>query len=187
MPPLLPPSLAITLPLPPPAPQDWLNVVWQGLPAQTKGNITAANDWLDSMAQAATELDITIQMCMPLPAHILHSTGSQAVVSSWLAHCGSAPAVMPPAACCSWACARAGRFHRRLCPARPHTHARSLAHSPVCRPTPARPAITTPAQTTGRWACPPSFTGRWASTPQRTTIGPQRRSPGTRKCSSTVI
>ena len=41
--------------------QDWLVTVYQGLPALTKGNLTAAHDWLTAMAAAATELNITIQ------------------------------------------------------------------------------------------------------------------------------
>lgn len=59
--------------------QDWLNVVWQGIPAQTKGNITAANDWLSAMTGAVEELGLEMQFCMPLPNHILFSTTAQAV------------------------------------------------------------------------------------------------------------
>lgn len=41
---------------------DWLNVVWQGIPQQTKANITAADSWLNAMANAAENLGLEIQV-----------------------------------------------------------------------------------------------------------------------------
>lgn len=53
------------------------------LPARVRaGNITAASDWLTAMANAAAGLGVTIQYCMALPKHILHSTTSQVVTNA---------------------------------------------------------------------------------------------------------
>ena len=61
--------------------QDWLITVWDTM-AVTKSNVTAASDWLQAMADAATGLGITIQYCMPLARHMLESTKHQAVTNA---------------------------------------------------------------------------------------------------------
>jgi hypothetical protein len=61
--------------------QDWLITVYEAMNV-TQTNVTAAHDWLTAMADAATELGVTIQYCMPLPNHILHSTLSQPVTNA---------------------------------------------------------------------------------------------------------
>jgi len=48
----------------------------------TKSSVTAASSWLQAMSDAATELGITIQYCMPLPRHMLESTKFQAVTNA---------------------------------------------------------------------------------------------------------
>jgi hypothetical protein len=48
----------------------------------TKSNVTAASDWLKAMADAASELAITIQYCMPLARHMLESTLHAAVTNA---------------------------------------------------------------------------------------------------------
>jgi len=48
----------------------------------TKANVTAASSWLAAMADAASELGLTIQYCMPLPRHMLESTKHQAVTNA---------------------------------------------------------------------------------------------------------
>lgn len=48
----------------------------------TKSNVTAGSDWLQAMADAASELGVTIQYCMPLARHMLESTKHQAVTNA---------------------------------------------------------------------------------------------------------
>ena len=43
----------------------------------TRNNVTNARDWLLHMGNSATKLGLTIQYCMPLPAHILQRSGEQ--------------------------------------------------------------------------------------------------------------
>ena len=61
--------------------QDWLITVWESM-SVTKANVTAASSWLAAMADAASELGLTIQYCMPLPRHMLESTKHQAVTNA---------------------------------------------------------------------------------------------------------
>lgn len=61
--------------------QDWLNVVYESIDA-TVTNVTAAHDWLTAMADAAAELNVTIQYCMPLPNFLLQSTLYQPVTNA---------------------------------------------------------------------------------------------------------
>ena len=61
--------------------QDWLITVYEGLQV-TQRNVTAAHTWLTAMSNAAANLGVTIQYCMPLPNHMLHSTLSQPVTNA---------------------------------------------------------------------------------------------------------
>ena len=61
--------------------QDWLITVWEGMNI-TRSNVTAAHSWLMAMNNAAVNLGITIQYCMPLPNFMLHSTLTQAVTNA---------------------------------------------------------------------------------------------------------
>jgi hypothetical protein len=61
--------------------QDWLSTVFDTMNV-TKTNITAASTWLQAMADAASELGLTIQYCMPYPKHALESTKHQVVTNA---------------------------------------------------------------------------------------------------------
>jgi hypothetical protein len=61
--------------------QDWLITVWESMDV-TKFNVTAGSSWLAAMAEAAAELGVTIQYCMPLPRHMLESTFHQPVTNA---------------------------------------------------------------------------------------------------------
>ena len=61
--------------------QDWLITVWETM-AATRSNVTAGSSWLQAMSDAASQLDITIQYCMPLPRHMLESTRHQPVTNA---------------------------------------------------------------------------------------------------------
>ena len=58
-----------------------LITVWETMDV-TKFNVTAGSSWLAAMAEAAAELGITIQYCMPLPRHMLESTYHQPVTNA---------------------------------------------------------------------------------------------------------
>ncbi|XP_076436393.1 uncharacterized protein LOC143275932 isoform X2 [Babylonia areolata] len=52
--------------------QDWLNVQLLGTEL-LQASVTAGADWLDSMARAAREHNVTLQYCMAQSRHALHS------------------------------------------------------------------------------------------------------------------
>jgi len=58
--------------------QDWLVTTYLTMMA-TRSSVTASEQWLTAMAEAARELGLTVQYCMPLPNHILQSTKYPAV------------------------------------------------------------------------------------------------------------
>ena len=64
-----------------PCTQDWLTKTFTELNL-TQANFTAARDWLNAMGGAATELNVTIQFCMPLPGLLMHTTTMEAVTNA---------------------------------------------------------------------------------------------------------
>ena len=52
--------------------RDWLNVQVLGTEI-LQTNATAGADWLDSMARAARDHNMTVQYCMSQSRHALHS------------------------------------------------------------------------------------------------------------------
>jgi len=52
--------------------QDWLVDQYLDMEA-TQTNVSIAHNWMTYMNNAATKVGLTIQMCMPLPGHILQS------------------------------------------------------------------------------------------------------------------
>eukprot|EP01116_Phalansterium_solitarium_P018896 TRINITY_DN5142_c0_g1_i3.p1 TRINITY_DN5142_c0_g1~~TRINITY_DN5142_c0_g1_i3.p1 ORF type:complete len:741 (-),score=235.75 TRINITY_DN5142_c0_g1_i3:178-2400(-) len=61
--------------------QDWLITTYQEMQA-TQNDVYNAHTWLKAMGDAASQLNLTIQYCMPLPNHLLQSTTIQAVTQS---------------------------------------------------------------------------------------------------------
>jgi len=53
--------------------QDWLDHQYLQMEA-TQNNVTNAHNWMMYMNNAALKLDLTIQLCMPLPLHVLQSS-----------------------------------------------------------------------------------------------------------------
>lgn len=58
--------------------QDWLNDQWERLDC-LKQNLSLPLLWFGNMDRAARSMNVSIQLCMPLPAHILHSSTMQQV------------------------------------------------------------------------------------------------------------
>jgi len=58
--------------------QDWLIRQTQRM-SQLQTDVFFGKYWLGNMSRAASEHGVTVQYCMPLPLHVLHSTQCQAV------------------------------------------------------------------------------------------------------------
>jgi hypothetical protein len=76
LPSMLPPRL--TPPRPPPSPSRRLYRPYQTLPS-LYSNVSAALAWMNAMGDAAADLHLTIQYCLPEPRHIVGSTSIPAV------------------------------------------------------------------------------------------------------------
>ena len=58
--------------------QDWLDVEYEGL-KELRNKLFLGRTWLREMGEAAQELGLTIQYCMPWPQHIMQSLEMPAV------------------------------------------------------------------------------------------------------------
>jgi len=58
--------------------QDWLVDQFLNMEA-TQNNVTNAQNWMLNMDMAARKVGVTIQLCMPLPSHILQSVAMDSV------------------------------------------------------------------------------------------------------------
>lgn len=65
--------------------QDWLVTQYEGSP-RLQSIPGAGKTWLKAMADAATELNVTVQYCMALPRHMLQSASFERVTQARASH-----------------------------------------------------------------------------------------------------
>lgn len=61
--------------------QDWLSMTTSAMP-QLQNNVTFGRDWLKQMGEAAAESNLTIQLCMSFPRHVLQALESPSMTQA---------------------------------------------------------------------------------------------------------
>jgi len=61
--------------------QDWLDDQFLYV-RQAQANVTVAQRWLDGLAAGAARHDLFVQLCMPMPRHVLSSVAYPAVTQA---------------------------------------------------------------------------------------------------------
>ena len=81
--------------------QDWLSVTFTELNT-TQSNFTSAATWLNALGGAASDLNLTVQLCMALASMALHSTTLPAVTNARASGDYHPSSFLPPAYTENW-------------------------------------------------------------------------------------